>query len=52
MHRCEEEQLEKEQEHMEMQKKLTALENVNKEEVFESRNTLGEQRTWIQCERH
>ena len=52
LHRYEEEQLEKEREHMEMQKKLTTLENVNKEEAFETRNILGEQRTWIRCEKH
>ena len=31
VHRCEEEQMEKEQEHMELQKRLTTLENVGEE---------------------
>ena len=31
VHRCEEEQMEKEQEHMELQKRLTILENVGEE---------------------
>ena len=31
VHRCEEEQMEKEHEHMEMQKRLTVLENVGEE---------------------
>ena len=31
VHRCEEEQMEKEHEHMELQKRLTTLENVGEE---------------------
>ena len=33
VHRCEEEQMEKEHEHMELQKGLTILENVGEEEA-------------------
>ena len=33
VHRCEEEQMEKEREHMELQKRLTILENVGEEEA-------------------
>lgn len=33
MHRCEEEQMEREHEHMELQKRLTTLENVGEEAV-------------------
>ena len=51
VHRCEEEQMEKEHEHMELQKRLTTLENVGEEEALEIRSTCATRRTWTRWAR-